>query len=186
MFRVEDELAGSSTIFSQYRNSIYVPKQTSPAPLASFHLLTAVKNSHCFLQMRPTHPHPLPLRNEQSVKVKHRRNSTVSNVFLQSNKINLGKAVMKGTAGLPFIAIIVRPAIWMYKSKKERTRDYSLLGCNTVRSCRWITTFQTDKAPLSSGWNLKIERAQFFETFIHLQYFLDVSHPIMCHKIPIN
>jgi hypothetical protein len=68
-------------------------------------------------------------------------------MLLQQNKSKMGNAVMKGTARLPFIAVIVRPAIWMYKSKNEHTRYYSLLGCSTMQSCRWITTFQTNKAP---------------------------------------
>ena len=56
--------------------------------------------------------------------------------------------------GLP----VVRPAIWKYNSKKDRTRDYSRQGCNTVQSCGWIKTFQTKHLP-SSGSNLKMETA---------------------------
>ena len=36
----------------------------------------------------------------------------------QQKKSKMGNAVMKGIATLPFIAVIVRPAIWMYNSKK--------------------------------------------------------------------
>jgi hypothetical protein len=39
-------------------------------------------------------------------------------MLLQQNKSKMGNAVKKGNARLPFIAVIVRPAISMYKSKK--------------------------------------------------------------------
>jgi len=96
--------------FLPYSISIYVPQIHVTCTSGSVHLLIAVTNCHCFLQQRPTHPHHLPLRKDEKMKVKHKRNNTVSNTLLQLNRSKMGNAVMKGTARLPFLAV-VRPAI---------------------------------------------------------------------------
>jgi hypothetical protein len=102
IFRVEYELADSSTeVFTvpyfTPRPSIYVTCTSDFFPF-----------THCsdklplFSTAQTDSPPPFASSQEQTVKVKHERDSTFSNMLLQQNKRKMGKAVMKETARLPF------------------------------------------------------------------------------------
>ena len=61
---------------------------------------------------------PTSVSSQRTNGESEEQNKQQSLEYASAEKSQMGNAVMKGTATLSFIAVIVRPAIWMYNFKK--------------------------------------------------------------------